>query len=400
MNRLWQAADKAKLVLSANTETRISVESLYDDIDFRALVTREEFEDYTSENFGRINLPLINALSEFDINNLKSVILAGGSTRVPFVQKHLTTFLGSDDMIAKNVNADEAAVIGATYRGVSMAGMFRSKAANVTDIIFSDFEISYDPIGSRYPEFVSIFPAESNSLGASKSVVLDKLNGSVDDVEVTLYNSGKTICKHILSNKYNESSCPSGTEFNLTFSLSDSKIFSLKQAYMLCHTDPTNTTLTKKTYLTDKTEYDGYKPMTPHIKQNSITKLKNIAKKEKQRWERDEAVNNLESSLYDLRGFLEEDEVLSRGPLSLINKADVLVSQYLEWLEFDSDGATTADIKEKTEEVQILKIKIKTYTELSDELLSLSEFEKMCNKTNEMVFKMQDFMLSISQQED
>ena len=71
------------------------------------------FEEVTSDLVERVTTPIQNALKDANITleKLDSVILHGGSVRVPFVQKALEDAVGSS-RIAKTVNADEAAVMG------------------------------------------------------------------------------------------------------------------------------------------------------------------------------------------------------------------------------------------------------------------------------------------------
>jgi hypoxia up-regulated 1 len=86
---------------------------LHEDIDFRTKVTRGDFEDITSDLVDRVPLPIEEALNDANITmeQIESVILHGGSVRVPFVQKALEDLVGANKL-AKTVNQDEAAVMG------------------------------------------------------------------------------------------------------------------------------------------------------------------------------------------------------------------------------------------------------------------------------------------------
>ena len=86
---------------------------MHEDIDFRAKVTRGDFEDVTSDLVDRVPLPIVEALSDANmtLEQIDSVILHGGAVRVPFVQKALEDLVGAGK-IAKTVNQDEAAVMG------------------------------------------------------------------------------------------------------------------------------------------------------------------------------------------------------------------------------------------------------------------------------------------------
>jgi hypoxia up-regulated 1 len=137
MARLLKEANRVKHILSANTEATSYVEMLADEIDFRGSITRETFEKLVSKaglspRFGR---PAKDALASagLTLKDIDSVVLVGGATRIPLVQASLRDAGISDDKIAQNVNADEAAVMGAAFYGASFNPQFRMKAIKAND---------------------------------------------------------------------------------------------------------------------------------------------------------------------------------------------------------------------------------------------------------------------------
>ncbi|KAL4956800.1 Hsp70 protein-domain-containing protein [Aspergillus filifer] len=136
MARLWKDAEKARQVLSANSETGASFESLYDeDVNFKYRVSRSRFEELAAEHIARVGKPLEQALTAAGLvlNDIDSVILHGGSIRTPFVQKELETICGGSEKIRTNVNADEAAVFGAAFKGAGLSPSFRVKEIRASD---------------------------------------------------------------------------------------------------------------------------------------------------------------------------------------------------------------------------------------------------------------------------
>lgn len=127
--KLWKEAERLRQVLSANTNTQASFEGLYEDVDFRYKISRADFEKMCAVHAARVWVPVQKALDMADLStkDLDSVILHGGAIRTPFVQKALEDFLGSADKIRTNVNADEAAVFGAGFRGAGLSPSFRVK---------------------------------------------------------------------------------------------------------------------------------------------------------------------------------------------------------------------------------------------------------------------------------
>lgn len=75
-------------------------------------------------------------------NDIKSVILFGGNTRVPMMRRALDAAAGADK-IAVNVNADEAAVLGAALHGASLSHSFRTKDIKLSDVLPYDVQVAY-----------------------------------------------------------------------------------------------------------------------------------------------------------------------------------------------------------------------------------------------------------------
>ncbi len=125
---LWKSAEKLRQVLSANTESSANFEGVYNDIDFRYKLTRSDFEKLAEAHVERVKPVIDMALTRagLELSEVDSIILTGGATRTPFVQNKLRDLAGGDK-IRSNVNADEAAVFGAGFKGASLSPSFRVK---------------------------------------------------------------------------------------------------------------------------------------------------------------------------------------------------------------------------------------------------------------------------------
>lgn len=135
--KLWNAAEKARQILSANTETSTSIEGLFEeDLTFRYKISRSKFESLAENHAARVAKPLEQALaaSGLQLGDIDSVILHGGLIRTPFVQKELEKAIGNPGKIRANVNADEAAVFGASFKGAALSRSFRVKDIRTSDV--------------------------------------------------------------------------------------------------------------------------------------------------------------------------------------------------------------------------------------------------------------------------
>lgn len=128
--RMWKEAERMRQVLSANTETQATFESLYhEDVNFKYKISRTSFEKLAGGLEERVRYPIVQALeaAKLEVSELDSIILHGGAVRTPFVQKALEIIAGKADRIRTNVNSDEAAAFGAAFRGATISPSFRVK---------------------------------------------------------------------------------------------------------------------------------------------------------------------------------------------------------------------------------------------------------------------------------
>lgn len=355
MNRLWQSAEKAKLVLSANAETVVSIENLYDDHDFKATLTRDEFEQSASELIERSALVLDQAFGQFKFEDVSSVIMAGGSTRIPSVQKSLSSYLGSADKISKNINADEAIVFGLTLRGASLGGFRSRRTINVDARLENLFEVSD---------------------GSSKGSDLSPYNFTGGKLD--LFENSQLIRQYSVNETDNDS-CTAYFYIDLNSVVGVEVI-----------------TCDEKPMLIDES-ITGPASMTDKQRKASISKLNRLDRKDKERIYREEIANSLESSLYDMRYYLEDDDVVAKSPPALVRKGQAMVDKLLVWLEEKSDTSSAKQIEKKLKELTHHKDKLDTYVNTPDELLSSESFGILCNKSTEVLSEVQDFMLTMSE---
>ncbi|XP_053188010.1 hypoxia up-regulated protein 1 isoform X1 [Scomber japonicus] len=145
MAKLLKEAQRLKTVLSANAEFMAQVEGLMDDIDFKAKVTRAEFEKLCSDLFERVPRPVQDALTsaEMKLDEIEQVILVGGSTRVPKVQEVLLKAVEKEEL-GKNINADEAAAMGAVYQAAALSKAFKVKPFLVRDAAVFPIQVEFN----------------------------------------------------------------------------------------------------------------------------------------------------------------------------------------------------------------------------------------------------------------
>jgi molecular chaperone DnaK len=135
LQRLTEAAEKAKIELSGVTQTEINLPFITATQDgpkhLDTTLSRSKFEELCSDLIDRCRIPVENAVrdAKIDKSALDEVVLVGGSTRIPAVQELVKKVLGKDPN--QSVNPDEVVAVGAAIQGGVLAG-------EVKDILLLD----------------------------------------------------------------------------------------------------------------------------------------------------------------------------------------------------------------------------------------------------------------------
>lgn len=135
MQRLKEAAEKAKIELSNSQETTINLPFITatdaGPKHLQLTLSRSKFETLCDDLFERVKAPCINAIKDagIDISKIDEIVLVGGSTRMPKVQEIAKALFGKEPN--KTVNPDEVVAIGAAVQGGVLSG-------DVKDVLLLD----------------------------------------------------------------------------------------------------------------------------------------------------------------------------------------------------------------------------------------------------------------------
>ena len=124
LRRLRTACERAKRTLSSSTQANIEIDSLFEGIDFYTSITRARFEELCSDLFRATMEPVEKALrdAKMDKSQISDIVLVGGSTRIPKIQKLLQDFMGGREL-NKSINPDEAVAYGAAVQAAVLTGV-------------------------------------------------------------------------------------------------------------------------------------------------------------------------------------------------------------------------------------------------------------------------------------
>jgi hypoxia up-regulated 1 len=244
-SKIWREAERARQVLSANSDVRSSFEGLYKDIDFATKLTRAEFEKMAASHADRIQAPVQQALdaAKLSFKDLDSVILHGGAIRTPFVQKKLESMTGKNTEVRSNVNSDESAAFGAAFKAAGLSPSFRVKEIR-------GLEAAVYPAGIKYPsdgkERSQKLFVPTSLAGSAKEITIKNLDdftfgifqtvGSVDRPVTEVHTQNLTASVEALTTKFGCSKDEISTKLKLRISHVDS-IPEIVAASVSCETE-------------------------------------------------------------------------------------------------------------------------------------------------------------------
>lgn len=136
LRRLRTACERAKRTLSSSTQASIEIDSLFEGVDFYTSITRARFEELNADLFRSTMEPVEKSLrdAKMDKSQIHDIVLVGGSTRIPKVQKLLQDFFNGKEL-NKSINPDEAVAYGAAVQAAILHG---DKSEEVQDLLLLD----------------------------------------------------------------------------------------------------------------------------------------------------------------------------------------------------------------------------------------------------------------------
>ncbi|CAH0754520.1 unnamed protein product [Bemisia tabaci] len=192
MQRLKEAAEKAKIELSSSLQTDINLPYLTMDASgpkhMNLKLTRSKFESLVADLIKRTVAPCQKAIQDAEVgkSDISEVLLVGGMTRMPKVQQTVQEIFGRQP--SRAVNPDEAVAVGASVQGGVLAG-------DVTDVLLLDvtpLSLGIETLGGVFTRLIS----RNTTIPTKKSQVFSTAADGQTQVEIKVYQGEREMASN------------------------------------------------------------------------------------------------------------------------------------------------------------------------------------------------------------